>query len=89
MPSTYSLFLTNQAKKELTKINKGAPKIAQAIAHIISQIQNNPNLGESLHGDLKGRLKVRVGNYRIVYSVNRNNLVINILRVAHRKDAYR
>ena len=33
--------------------------------------------------------RVRVGRYRIIYSVSRQRLVIVILKIGHRKDAYR
>lgn len=33
--------------------------------------------------------RVRVGRYRILYSVSRHRLVIVILKIGHRKDAYR
>ena len=33
--------------------------------------------------------RVRVGRYRILYSVSRGRLVIVILKVGHRKDVYR
>ena len=33
--------------------------------------------------------RVRVGRYRILYSVSQGRLVIVILKVGHRKDAYR
>ena len=33
--------------------------------------------------------RVRVGRYRILYSVSRRRLVIVILKVGHRKDVYR
>ena len=33
--------------------------------------------------------RIRIGDYRLVYSVEHGLLVIEILRVAHRKDVYR
>lgn len=33
--------------------------------------------------------RIRIGHYRVVYSVATEELVIEILRVRHRKDAYR
>ncbi len=33
--------------------------------------------------------RIRVGNYRVVYEIHGNRLVVLVLRVAHRKDAYR
>ena len=33
--------------------------------------------------------RIRMGNYRVVYEIHDNRLVVLVLRVAHRKDAYR
>lgn len=89
MPFGYKLFLTKQAKKELAKIRKGNPKTARSISHAISQLEFNPELGDFLHGDLKGRRKVRVGDYRVIYRTEKDRMVTLILRVAHRKEAYK
>ncbi len=84
-----SLFLTNQAKKELKKIKKGNPRSANTISNALSLLANNPIAGDFLHGDLKGRRKFRVGDYRIIYSYEKYRLVIYVLRIAHRKESYR
>jgi len=89
VPFAYKLFLTNQARKELAKIQKGNLKAAQAISNALNQLEYDPDAGEFLHGDLKGRRKLRAGNYRIVYSIEKKNLIILIFRIAHRKEAYR
>lgn len=33
--------------------------------------------------------RIRVGNYRIVYSVNQSEVTVLVIRVRHRKDVYR
>lgn len=33
--------------------------------------------------------RIRSGNYRIVYTILKNELIIEIIRIRHRKDAYR
>lgn len=33
--------------------------------------------------------RIRVGNHRVVYEIHDNRPVVLVLRVAHRKDAYR
>ena len=43
-------------------------------------------LPEKLHQNLKGLYKLRVGDYRVVYSLRRD--VITILAVGHRRNIY-
>jgi mRNA interferase RelE/StbE len=33
--------------------------------------------------------RIRVGDYRVVYSISDKDLIVLVLRVAHRKDVYR
>ncbi|MBL0057652.1 MAG: type II toxin-antitoxin system RelE/ParE family toxin [Elusimicrobia bacterium] len=43
-------------------------------------------LGRPLRGDLKGRWRMRIGDYRIIYSINANRVLI--LLVGNRRDIY-
>ena len=45
--------------------------------------------GRPLVGTFKGLFKFRVGDYRIIYSIEKNRLTIFVLRILHRKDVYR
>ena len=33
--------------------------------------------------------RIRIGNYRVVYEIHDDRLLVLVLRVAHRKDVYR
>ena len=82
----YSLFIKPSAAKEIEAV----PKIDRL--RIILRIQSlsdepRPPGHEKLSGDDKYR--VRQGNYRILYSINGNELIVTVVRVAHRREAYR
>lgn len=42
-----------------------------------------------LRGGERGRWRVRVGDYRIVYAIKDDELIVLVLRVAHRREVYR
>jgi mRNA interferase RelE/StbE len=42
-----------------------------------------------LRGGERGRWRVRVGDYRIVYVIRDRELVVIVVRVAHRREVYR
>ena len=44
---------------------------------------------ETLAGDLTGFYKLRVGDYRIIYEVLRDEQVIVVHQVGHRREVYR
>lgn len=45
-------------------------------------------LGSPLTGQLSGLFRYRIGDYRVIYEIHRDQLIIYVLRVGHRKDIY-
>ena len=83
---TYSVRIKGSAAKELGRIpNPMRGRIALAIDALAEQ----PFRGSVLKGELRGLRRVRVGVYRIVYEVQHDVLVVLVVRIAHRQDAYR
>jgi len=82
----YSIEWKTSAKKELRKIDKKQiPKIIEAVENLAS----NPH--PINHKKLLGtehNFRIRIGNYRVVYFLEDDKLLIEIIRVRHRKDAY-
>jgi mRNA interferase RelE/StbE len=83
----YAVVLRKSAVRELSKLPKAAQ---QRIADEINGLALNPRP----HGVQKlagsGELyRVRVGDYRVVYSIADRQLIVEIIRVRHRKDVYR
>ncbi len=50
--------------------------------------RENPFKGSVLKGELRGLRRIRVGDYRVVYEVQDSILLVLVVRVAHRRDAY-
>jgi mRNA interferase RelE/StbE len=44
---------------------------------------------QALTGTLKGYFKLRAGNYRIIYTINRREKEVVIEYVGHRRDIYK
>jgi mRNA interferase RelE/StbE len=44
--------------------------------------------GVPLRRDLKGLMKLRVGDYRNIYSVERKQVVVYVIKIGHRKEVY-
>ena len=79
------ICITKAADKQLLRLPKS---IRTTIAIKIEQLTNPSNLNiKRLENSLNYRL--RVGDYRIIYSINSRTKEITILSVAHRKEAYR
>lgn len=81
----YSLNFSKQAFKELEKINE---PFYSNLKHAIVSLTDNPRpVG---YKKLKGRdgYRIRIGNYRVIYDVFDNELIIEIITLGHRKDIY-
>ena len=83
---SFSIRIKGSAAKELERVAK--PDRAR-IAESIDRLAENPLLGNALKGDLRGLRRLRVGNYRVLYEVRDDSLVVLVVRIAHRRDAYR
>ena len=83
---SFSIRIKESAAKELRRVAK--PDRARIVA-AIDRLSETPHLGTSLKGDLRGLRRIRVGDYRILYEVRDKELVVLVVRIAHRRDAYR
>jgi mRNA interferase RelE/StbE len=84
--AAYSLFFKKSVQKDLDGIPK---KDLRKILSRIKALAGNPRPQgcEKLTG--QNRYRLRQGRYRILYSVQENELTVTIVKVGHRKDIYR
>ncbi|MGV8039088.1 MAG: type II toxin-antitoxin system RelE/ParE family toxin [Thermoanaerobaculaceae bacterium] len=84
----YRLSVKRSAAKEIEAIGqrRDRQKVVDRIAALAEEPR--PQGCEKLAGHLD-RYRVRVGSYRVVYSVDDESQAICVVKVGHRKDAYR
>jgi mRNA interferase RelE/StbE len=84
--AAYSVLIKRSAAKELEAVPK---KDREKLVAKIQALANNPRPpgSEKLAGDDKYR--VRYGVYRVLYEVDDATVVVVVVRVAHRREAYR
>lgn len=61
---------------------------SKALSIIENALASEPRSGKPLTGPYKGLWKYRIGDYRIIYSIEDKRLVVFVLRIRHRKDVY-
>ena len=85
----YSLKFLNSAKKEFSKLDKNIQKLIKEKLLILS---NNPdelkNNIKPLKGEYKGKFRLRVNDYRIIYKIEDDKIMIVVIRIAHKKEVY-
>lgn len=85
--SGYVVRYDPRAVKELTKLDKPiACRILKAVDALGDQPR--PSGARQLVG-FPGLWRIRVGDYRVVYTIKDAELVVLALRVAHRSEVYR
>lgn len=82
----YEVIVSKSAQKELSKLPQQAnDRIIPAILKLSEEPR--PPGSKKLKGSADS-WRIRVGDYRVVYSVNDEILIVDVRRVGHRKDIY-
>lgn len=80
------LKFTKSAEKELVNLDKS---ISHRIFEKTLQLKDNPyGLGSQKLEGGKG-YRIRIGDYRVVYTIDKISKIVIITKVGHRKEIYR
>jgi mRNA interferase RelE/StbE len=87
MEAKYEIVFTKKADRQIKKLD---PDIEKQIRNAINGLTSNPRPQSSkrLKGEYKGLWRMRSGNYRIIYEIKEQKLLITVIRVGHRKNIY-
>lgn len=86
---TYRVTWSRAARRA---VREDLPETAAAacIEFILGPLAENPHhVGKPLRAELAGLHSARRGEYRVVYRINDGEVVIHIVTIRHRRDAYR
>ena len=81
----YKLLFKKSVARDLRKI---PPKDVVAILRRIDALADNPRAPGCKKLAGAEFYRVRIGDYRVIYEVRDRELVVHIVRVAHRARAY-
>jgi mRNA interferase RelE/StbE len=83
----YRIELLKTAQKEFRKLPK---EVQRRIATRIDSLQIDPYPPDSKKlKNGNGRFRVRVGDYRIIYRMEDDEMIILVIKVGHRRDIYK
>ncbi|MBV1777717.1 type II toxin-antitoxin system RelE/ParE family toxin [Paeniglutamicibacter sp. ABSL32-1] len=85
--SSYRVVFTTAAAKELRKLDPG---IRRRILSGIADLEREPRPAgcKKLAGETNA-WRIRVGDYRVLYDVVDDILIVTVVRVAHRREVYK
>jgi len=84
---TYTVEFSTSAAKTLGKLAK-ANRLRIVGAIELLSVDPRPPGAKMLRGGEHGRWRVRVGDFRVIYAIEDGRLLVLVLRVAHRREAY-
>lgn len=86
---SYRIELTKTAKRALTELLPEAVAVV-CWEFIRGPLAENPQqVGKPLRGRLEGRFSARRGEFRLLYRVFDDRVVVRVIHIAHRRDVYR
>jgi mRNA interferase RelE/StbE len=81
-----NILITKKAQKELDKI---PDPLASNIRNNILILRDNPYPANSKKLQEQENYRIRIGSFRVIYTINKNGKEITILRIADRKTVYK
>jgi mRNA-degrading endonuclease RelE of RelBE toxin-antitoxin system len=88
-PEPYELVLTPPEQRAIAE-KLPEPVAVAVIDFLTTALVTNPQrVGKPLRDDLVGIWSARRGTYRVLYRINDDAHEVVVLRVEHRRDAYR
>ena len=83
----YSIEWKRSAAKELRQLPR---EVVARVLRAVEELRTNPlPAGVRKLSGAEHTYRIREGSYRIIYSVYTSRLVIEVIRVGHRRDVYR
>ena len=90
----YSIDFSERAKKQLKKLPK---QVAERIVSKIEKLEQDPKpsgIKQLINFELENNpfdsplYRIRIGDYRAIYTIEDEVLVVLVLQIAHRKEIY-
>jgi len=81
----YKVNYKSSIIKDLKKLDK--KQCTRLINKIERELSSNPKKGKELTGEYKGLYSYRVGDYRVIYTILKDAILI--LKLGHRKNIYK
>ncbi len=86
---SYTITYSREAARQMAGLGKRDIRTARRIIGVIEKMAADPFAGDVKR--LRGApwYRRRVGDWRIIFAVDGDRLVVEIVRVAHRREVYR
>ena len=84
----YQVYIDEKAEKQLAALPTGVQsRVGRKIDGL--ELDPRPRQSKKLKGGSADTYRIRVGSYRIIYCIDDDVPEVLVVRIRHRKDAYR
>jgi mRNA interferase RelE/StbE len=84
---SYQVEITREALRAMSKLDK---PIRRRVQSAIDELQADPRPhGAIALQGLSGAYRIRIGDYRVIYTINDDKLVVVVVDLGHRRENYR
>lgn len=84
----WTIDFTEKSERQLSKLDKSTKRQIVSYLRELERLEDPRSRGKALTGKLRGLWRYRVGDYRLVCSLEDGRLLILILNVDHRSKVY-
>jgi mRNA interferase RelE/StbE len=86
----WTIEFVPEAAKELKKLGRSeAARIVRTLEQRVAVLENPRTIGAPLKGEHDGYWRWRIGDYRVIARIEDAQILILVVRVAHRREVYR
>ncbi len=83
---TYEVRLAPAAVRQLRKLDPPGRRRVQAAIDLLAEDPRPPGARQLVGG--AGEWRVRTGDFRIIYDIRDQELIVLVVKVGHRRDVY-
>jgi len=86
---TYAIQLERNLEQNLHKLNRRDKKIYDRVINKIVELSQNPYLGKPVRSVLKGKWRVHIGPFVLIYQIDEEHKTLTFLEFEHHDNAYK
>jgi mRNA interferase RelE/StbE len=83
---TYSVLIRKSAQKNLSRLDSS---MQRKIIEVIRNLADNPRPSGTKKLAGRDAWRIRIGDYRIIYEIHDNELIILVVVIGHRREVYK
>lgn len=91
LPNEYRIAETETFQKQITnpEFHKIYIKIRSYVYPLLKRNPFHGNNIKKLKGDFAGVYRYRIGDYRLFYTIDTARIIVFVVSISHRKNAYK